>query len=171
MEFWEEWAPGSNLGILSEYAGYTPRQCDDYFPEVNGMTYGLKAGRTGAQLNAKTGGWNNVNTTNLLWVNGEYDPWRAATVSSDIRPGGPLQSTPEAPVWVIPKAAHCNDMVVANAYANADVARIMQAEVAQISIWVNNFWAQQGRKAKPAREFGNATNSTVAPITSKTRPY
>ncbi|KAG8406126.1 hypothetical protein J3458_021453 [Metarhizium acridum] len=36
-----------------------------------------------------------------MWVNGEYDPWTPATVSSKSRPGGPLKSSKQAPVWIV----------------------------------------------------------------------
>lgn len=83
--------------------------CEAYFPDFNGFKYGLKNGKTYHTHNKKTGGWRNVNSTRLVWVNGENDPWRPATVSSEYRPGGPLQSTDKVPVYVIKDGGHCND--------------------------------------------------------------
>lgn len=153
FEYWQTWGPGSDTGIVSEHytRDYWRRQCGYYFPNVGSFTYGLNKGRTVEQVNAKTGGWNHVNTTRLMWVNGEYDPWRPATVSADRRPGGPLKSTKEAPVWVLPKAAHCNDLIIQNGLANPAVMEIIQAEVAQMKEWVGEFYKQKVGKTK--REF------------------
>jgi hypothetical protein len=55
-----------------------------------------------------------VNTTHVVWVNGEFDPWRDATVSSIFRPGGLLSSTEAAPVILIPGRIHCTDLIARN---------------------------------------------------------
>ncbi|POR33927.1 Thymus-specific serine protease [Tolypocladium paradoxum] len=153
FEYWQTWGPGSDSGLVSEHfiRDYYLRQCANFFPDVGSFTYGLKKGRTVEQVNAKTGGWDYVNTTRLMWVNGEYDPWRPATVSADLRPGGPLKSTKEAPVWVLPKAAHCNDLIVKNGVANPAVMEVIKAEVAQMKEWVGEFYKQKG--VKTTREF------------------
>ncbi|KID93589.1 Peptidase S28, partial [Metarhizium majus ARSEF 297] len=116
FEWWPVWGPGSDHGLVSKALtrDHFLAYCKDMFPTVGDSTYGLNKGRTVDQVNLKTGGWNHVNTTRLMWVNGEYDPYIPATVSSKSRPGGPLKSTKRAPVWVIPKAAHCNDQNVEN---------------------------------------------------------
>lgn len=115
--------------------------CQDQFPDVNGKKYGLKAGRTTAQLNKRTLGWDQTNTKRLMWINGQYDPWRPATVSADERPGGPLKSTKDAPVFVIPKAAHCNDYIYYNANANPAAKKIFDSMVKTIVGWVDEFYA------------------------------
>lgn len=113
------------------------------FPDVGNFTYGLKKGRTHEQLNAKTGGWNHVNTTRLTWVNGEYDPWIEASVSSKYRPGGPLESTKEAPVFVISKAGHCNDIVVENREMNDSARKVIDGIVEQMKEWVDDYYTQK----------------------------
>lgn len=97
-------------------------------------------------LNDRTGGWNNVNTTRLMWANGGLDPWKPATVSSNFRPGGPLKSTPEAPVRVLPGAAHCGDLLLRNAQANEAVMEIYQAEVQNMKEWVGDFYKENDKK-------------------------
>lgn len=93
-----------------------------------------------------TGGWNHVNTTRFTWTNGELDPWRGATVSSDNRPGGPLKSTEEVPVHVIPKSAHCMDMLTKNAEVNEGLKEVYDAEIAQIQKWVSEYYTLKGIK-------------------------
>jgi len=66
------------------------RQCPLFFPSEGNYTVGEVAGRTEAQVNAYTKGWSFSNSTRLLWVNGGFDPWREAGVSSEFRPGGTL---------------------------------------------------------------------------------
>lgn len=53
-------------------AEYWQRQCSLYFPEVNGYTFGSAKGKTEAEVNAWTKGWELTDTTRLIWANG-YD--------------------------------------------------------------------------------------------------
>ncbi|KAK2608502.1 hypothetical protein QQS21_002964 [Conoideocrella luteorostrata] len=142
FEWWQVSSPDDTTGLVSKFldVNYNYMQCRNYFPREGNHTFGLDAGRTSAQVNRKTGGWNVGNTTRLMWVNGEYDPWKPATVSADARPGGPLQSTPDAPVWVIPKAAHCNDVLTKNADANPEVRKIVDDILATMKKWVGEYY-------------------------------
>lgn len=142
---------------------YYQRQCPLYFPEVNGYTYGSAKGKTAAQVNSWTKGWDLTDTTRLTWTNGydqdlffssfkqiiapdltqfnrQYDPWREAGVSSGFRPGGPLQSRPSAPVHVIPDGIHCSDLILENGVVNEGVQAVIDAEVAQIKEWVAEYY-------------------------------
>jgi hypothetical protein len=58
-----------------------------------------------------TGGWD-AKFERVLFVNGEFDPWKSATVSSDFKPGGPLKSTEKVPVIEIKNGVHCPDLVI-----------------------------------------------------------
>lgn len=121
-------------------SAYWERQCGLFFPEEDGYTYGIAKGKGVEDVNAYTGGWNHVNTTRLIWANGQWDPWRDSTVSSEFRPGGPLQSTAQAPVNVIPGGIHCSDLLLRNGQANADVMRVIDDEIAVIKGWVQEFY-------------------------------
>ncbi|RFU74516.1 peptidase s28 [Trichoderma arundinaceum] len=125
---------------------YFERQCALFFPREGKYTYGIAKGATTAQVNRVTGGWFNVNTHRLQWAAGEYDPWRPATVMAQDRPGGQLKSTPQHPVFVVPGAAHCGDMLVRNRNANAGVQKVFDAEVANIKQWVQEFYEEKGKK-------------------------
>lgn len=83
-------------------------------------------------------------------MNGEYDPWIGATVSAKWRPGGPLKSTKQAPVWVIPKAAHCNDFHVANRI-NEGAREVIDGAVSQMKEWVADYYKQKGVKPREFR--------------------
>jgi len=136
--YWQDGAPQNQPTIVSRLIDvhYYTRQCGLYFPTVDGYSYGIAEGATEAEVNAYTKGWDFTNTTRLLWVEGQADPWREATVASDYRPGGPLQSTPDAPVLVIPGGRHCSDVDVENGRVNAGVAAVQAQEVAYLKKWV-----------------------------------
>ncbi|PYH99305.1 endoprotease endo-Pro [Aspergillus ellipticus CBS 707.79] len=142
--WWQDGAPENTSTIVPRLvsAEYWQRQCALYFPEVNGYTFGSAVGKSADTLNKWTGGWDMTsNTTRLIWTNGQYDPWRDATVSSTFRPTGPLVSTPQEPVQVIPGAFHCSDLYMADYYANAGVRRVVDNEVRQIKAWVAEWYA------------------------------
>ena len=120
---------------------YWERQCPLYFPPEDGFTYGIARGDTEQKLNAWTGGWTKANTTRVTWVNGQWDPWRDATVSSTSRPGGELQSTVEAPVAVIPGGIHCSDIIMRNGVIDpAGHGKVIQQQVEIIKGWVQDFY-------------------------------
>ncbi|KAH8886065.1 endoprotease endo-Pro [Thozetella sp. PMI_491] len=141
LAFWQDGAPEGTPSIVSRFsnAAYWQRQCPLYFPPSDGYTYGSGRGLTPEDFNAKYGGWDIVNTTRLIYVNGEFDPWRDSTVSSHFRPGGPLQSTEQVPVKLVPGGVHCPDLLARNGAANPGLAKI-QAEVVEIvKGWVAEF--------------------------------
>ncbi|KAK7971471.1 hypothetical protein PG989_016487 [Apiospora arundinis] len=78
-------------------ASYYQRQCELWFPREGKFTYNSALGDTAEALNAQTGGWLYTNTTRVLTSNGQYDPWRPASVSSIFRPGGPLPGERQGP--------------------------------------------------------------------------
>lgn len=146
FEFWQTAAPAGTPSLISRLVDYDyqQNQCALYFPEVDGFTFGSNSGvgKTPEDVNNYTDGWSVTNTTRLIWANGEFDPWKDVTVSSDYRPGGPLVSTPEAPVNVIPGGIHCSDLIYANAVASESLMVIVQDEIATIKGWVDEFYKQ-----------------------------
>ncbi|KAG5930960.1 hypothetical protein E4U53_002032 [Claviceps sorghi] len=137
--------PGVDSGLVSKFADvpYMRMQCEKMFPAQGKYKIGLDAGRSADTVNKRTSGWDVGKTQRLMWTSGEYDPWRPATVSADGRPGGPLPSSPEAPVWVIPKAAHCPDVYTANTKANAEFARIFEEILVKMKSWVDEFYVEK----------------------------
>ncbi|KAF4200396.1 hypothetical protein CNMCM8927_003431 [Aspergillus lentulus] len=139
--YWQDGAPKHEFTIVSRTvsAEYWQRQCSGYFPEVNGYTFGSAKGKTAEDVNKWTKGWDLTNTTRLIWTNGQFDPWRDASVSSKFRPGGPLHPTEQVPVHVIPDGMHCSDQWMAYGKANAGVQKVIDEEVAQIKAWVAEY--------------------------------
>ncbi|KAK0647330.1 putative extracellular serine carboxypeptidase [Lasiodiplodia hormozganensis] len=144
FDFWQDGAPASTgrPSIVSRLVTpeYWERQCALFFPPEGEWTYGHAEGKTVDDVNAYTGGWSRTNTTRLVWANGEFDPWKDATVSSDFRPEGPLESTAEAPVFVIPDGIHCSDLLARNGEANAGVQKVIDSEIAQVVTWVAEYY-------------------------------
>lgn len=144
---WQAYYPG-DTGLISKY--YTTKdardQCERYFPDEAGFTYGLKRNQTTEQIVEKTSGWNNIHTTRLIYVNGEFDPWRPETVSSEIRPGGPLASTPEVPVFLVKGGSHCPELVMQNAEVNRALAAQVKDIVSILAKWVGEFYTEKGLK-------------------------
>ena len=65
-------------------------------------------------------------------------------MSAASRPGGPLKSTPDAPVLDIPRGVHCSDLLIRNANADAGVRKIVDQEIAIMKGWVGDFYKQKG---------------------------
>ena len=114
------------------------RACKLTFPDTNGFTLNAK-GNTTHDINAWTGGWRFDDSTRLTWTNGEFDPWRSAGVSSEIRPAGPLQSTPAVPVNIVPGGVHCWDLWWSDP-APAYLKEVVDTELATVAGWVAEFY-------------------------------
>ena len=140
-------APQGTQSIVSRFVkpSYWTRQCELFFPRENGLTYGLNKGKKEGDLNAYTKGWNQRSSKRLVYVNGEFDPWRTASVSSEYRPGGPLKSTEQVPVNIIPGGFHCSDLRVSNANANAGVKAVVDKTVGILKGWTREFYTENGK--------------------------
>ncbi|MCJ1245001.1 hypothetical protein MMC30_002202 [Trapelia coarctata] len=138
--YWQDGAPKNTPTIVSRLvtAAYWQRQCGLYFPTENGYTYDAN-GHTVHDLNGRTGGWKLTDTTRLIWTNGQFDPWRTSGVSSEFRPGGPLASTPKAPLQIIPGGFHCSDLIAKNGLVNDGVQTVIDNEIKQIVEWVKEY--------------------------------
>ncbi|RYP51476.1 hypothetical protein DL768_003206 [Monosporascus sp. mg162] len=134
-------------------AQYYQRQCGLFFPRQGPYTYASNRGKTAAALNAHTKGRHLYDTKRLMWVNGEFDPWRSASTASVFRTGGPLPSTPRTPSIVIPGARHCNDLRASNA-VNEDVKKTQEAVIKQMAEWTNEFYGP-GRGRRPFASDGH----------------
>ncbi|KAL1973854.1 hypothetical protein VTN31DRAFT_5414 [Thermomyces dupontii] len=146
---WQDGAPKGTPSIVSRLvtADYWHRQCALYFPEEEGYTYGSAPpdGKRTDALNEWTHGWFGE-TKRLLWVQGQYDPWITESVSSPFRPCGPKQSTPEAPVYILPNASHCFDLNLRNARLDEGVQDAIDKALAQMKVWLDEWYAQVDRE-------------------------
>lgn len=94
--------------------------------------------KTTAQLNAYTKGWDNQ-SLRLLYVNGDYDPWREASVSSDFRPQGKLQSSTGNPIVIVPGGFHTSDLVTQNGEVNSGAQKAIDEALSIMKSWVKDF--------------------------------
>ncbi|KAK5659863.1 hypothetical protein OQA88_13326 [Cercophora sp. LCS_1] len=163
--YWQVSSPSNHPTFIPRVVkpAYWQRQCDLYFPPKDGATYGSQDGKTTDMLNAFTNGWDLTNTTRLLWSNGEFDPWRSASVSSELRPGGPMESTPEAPVFVLPGGIHCHDLQWRNGEYSPRIRKIQVEMLDIMKNWVDSFYSSGRGKgpdvsylAKETEKDGNA---------------
>ncbi|KAI1474707.1 peptidase S28 [Daldinia eschscholtzii] len=146
--YYQTGAPLNRSTVFSRLASadYWQRQCELFFPKEGDFTYGSGLGKTASDTNVHTKGWQLPEyldaESRLLWVNGEFDPWRSASVASEFRPGGPLSSTPDVPSILIPGSRHCNDLRIQNA-VNPDIKKTQADIVSQIANWTNGFYMKR----------------------------
>ncbi|EGP83270.1 unnamed protein product [Zymoseptoria tritici ST99CH_3D1] len=144
--YWQTGAPQGRPSLASRLhtVAYEREQCGMLFP---GVEYGQ--GRNAEDWNAYTGGWKEPPpNSRIMYVNGEFDPWREAGVSSDFRPGGPLQSNEQAKwvVKVVPGGLHTSDMIQDNVRANAGVKQVVDEAVKQMKDWVGEWYEEKGKR-------------------------
>ncbi|KAK6535704.1 hypothetical protein TWF694_002154 [Orbilia ellipsospora] len=148
LGYWQDSPPAGQPSIVSRFVTeeYWTRQCKLYFPDDGTYGAGPSFGNSNSfePVNDWTGGWYINDTQRLLYVNGQFDPWRDAGVSSDYRPGGPLESTEQTPIFVVPGGFHCTDLVPANGRVNPGVKATIDAAVQQIVTWVGEYPKNDG---------------------------
>ncbi|KAK2020698.1 endoprotease [Colletotrichum zoysiae] len=132
-------APKDKPTIVSRLVttSYFERQCNILFPSKGNSTYRELRKTASEAMNILTGGWDHRGKR-ILFTNGELDPWRSASLSSEFRPGGPMLGTPEQPITLIKGVQHCADMLVRNR-VNDSVREAMDIGIAQLSAWVAEF--------------------------------
>ncbi|SMR51085.1 unnamed protein product [Zymoseptoria tritici ST99CH_1E4] len=108
-------------------------------PGPNGELVGVAKGLTADNVNRITGGWEVVNSTRLVYVNGEFDGWRELSVSSDYRPAGPLPDSLQVPAKVGSGGFHCSDLSLNDGDVNEDVRKVQDEVVAQLVKWVGEW--------------------------------
>ncbi|KAK4233586.1 hypothetical protein C8A03DRAFT_38691 [Achaetomium macrosporum] len=147
FEWWQNGAPLTRPTLVSRLvnANYWRKQCPLLFPEGN---FGIAKGERAQDVNSWTGGWNALNTTRAMHTNGEWDPWRDATLSSQFRPGGPVKSTKQLPVRLVKGGTHCSDLYGPNWEVNEGVRQLALDAVENITEWVGEFYEENG-KEKP----------------------
>ncbi|CAF0900930.1 unnamed protein product [Didymodactylos carnosus] len=104
-------AGGSQPRIVPalQNAAYWQRMCPLYFPP--GKLNAIPPKPQALAINKKWGGWQigtNSCIENLFWINGEFDPWRSASINSHYgAPGGGKRAhTPICPDTIMPGAVH-----------------------------------------------------------------
>ncbi|KAK4162907.1 peptidase S28 [Cladorrhinum sp. PSN259] len=138
--------PGENGGktLVSRLVDveYWKNQCTLNFPELES---GVPKNRTASDVNTFTGGWDVTNTTTrVMHTNGEWDPWRDATLSSKFRDGGEFKSTTDVPVRLVKGGNHCSDLSKAHWDANKELSKLMDEVVWNMKVWIAEYYEESG---------------------------
>ncbi|KAI0404413.1 serine carboxypeptidase S28 [Xylaria palmicola] len=134
---------GTNIISSALRPEYFQRRCPLAFPETNGFTTGYELGFTAEHLNAWTKGWD-APFERVLFVNGEHDPWRSATIAADGRPGGPLESSDAIPSLVVEKGVHVPDFIIQGSP--------YQARVIEKAVEIMGGWLKEWKKPGPGKK-------------------
>ncbi|KAI1198091.1 serine carboxypeptidase S28 [Nemania serpens] len=135
--------PDSTSIILSALRPeHYQRRCALTFPETNGHMAGSIVGFTADHLNVWTKGWD-APYNRVIFVNGENDPWRSATVASEYRPGGAVQTSEQIPSLIVENASHVPDLVLGD--------NPSQAVVIEQAVEIMGNWLKDWTKPNPSR--------------------
>ncbi|KDQ15604.1 hypothetical protein BOTBODRAFT_624461 [Botryobasidium botryosum FD-172 SS1] len=119
---------------------YYNRQCSNWFPKT--FPTSTSAEPRTWDVNAKYGGWN-LTAPRVFFVNGKRDPWREATVSSDLLTDLPSINDSErgGPLIVLHDGYHCNDIRMKNAI-DPSIARVHYIALQYFKKWVEDYQSQ-----------------------------
>jgi lysosomal Pro-X carboxypeptidase len=118
--------------------GQGPDEYDLYWDQLwNGTTtadrcrakYGFLPDREHIALSYGTPNDWSTQASNIVWSQGEYDPWRGGGVQTSL--------SDSLVAFVIPEAAHHLDLFFSHPNDTQDVIAARRREVAEISRWIN----------------------------------
>ncbi|KAK7032840.1 serine carboxypeptidase S28-domain-containing protein [Favolaschia claudopus] len=132
------WQDGDPTGpsIVSRFVNvaYWERQCPLYFPPENGVAVPKAAPAN--QVNARFDGWY-INEDHMLFVNGQFDPWRSGSVSSQLPWAPRRRSTAKQPILLVETGVHC--LITSTAQANPHTRVVFDQVVAQMVQWMKDW--------------------------------
>lgn len=131
--------PGNKSSIVSQYitAQSNIRQCDYLFPLPDGSPGDYSPTSSAIAFDTNYKGWN-LSSPNTFFVNGQFDPWRSASLSSSWNPNTAAKTS--ANVTVIPGARHCWDQSLINGHVNPDVMNVQTQGIARIRGWLEEWY-------------------------------
>ncbi|KAG8942757.1 hypothetical protein FRC04_003527 [Tulasnella sp. 424] len=143
--------PGNYSSIVSSLVtpGYNLRQCNYMFPNADG-TPGSYYPDTFDNNLEHGGGWN-LRARNLFVVNGEFDPWRSASLSSRWAPK--FRNTPHQRVEVVKGGHHCWDWNLDGAKYDHDIKRVVDRGIKKMRSWVRQ-WYKKHRNVENSMPKG-----------------
>ncbi|KAJ7106499.1 peptidase S28 [Mycena crocata] len=137
LGFWQNGDPtGPSIVSKQVNVAYWERQCPLWFPEENGVA--VPALAPVDHVNALYAGWD-ISEDHLLFVNGQFDPWRSGSVSSELPFAPKRESTPQQPILVVETGVHCWDMITSTAQKNPHTRVVFDQVVAQMVAWMKNW--------------------------------
>ncbi|KAG9045422.1 hypothetical protein FS837_006332 [Tulasnella sp. UAMH 9824] len=130
--------PGNYSSIVSSLVTikYKLRVCNHLFPNADGSPGNFHPSTY--RTNANHGGGWNIRAKNLFVVNGQFDPWRSASLSSRWAPK--FRNTPHQLVEVIKGGHHCWDFNLDGAKYNPDTKRVVDKGVKTVQGWLKQWY-------------------------------
>ncbi|KAI0666133.1 peptidase S28 [Trametes maxima] len=130
--FWFDGAPKDTPTLVSRILtpAYNQRQCVNFFPEAFNKSAPVNF-LTALDVNVKYGGWN-VTTERIVFINGERDPWREATVAAN---GVSNKGTDMQP-HLLADGFHTSDMLVADGQVSARIRQAQEQALQYIEKWL-----------------------------------
>lgn len=129
---------GAIVSRMLDFA-FQDRRCAHLFlsPTGDAQVSPYNTTQSADAFNLKYDGWNLV-AKNLFVVNGEFDPWRSASLSSRAAPV--LDDVRSQEIIVIPNGHHCWDWSTSNAAVNLDVERVQDLGISTIRSWLDGWY-------------------------------
>ncbi|KAI6044406.1 peptidase S28 [Pisolithus marmoratus] len=106
------------------------RQCVNMFPQ----TFNSPPQPAVVQVNEEYQGWG-VEVDRLFFANGQRDPWREATVSSDFIYKA---STDTQPIYA-GDGFHCSDLITESGVVDASIAKVQSAALWYMKTWLEGW--------------------------------
>ncbi|KAI2628443.1 peptidase S28 [Xylaria nigripes] len=127
---------GNNIISSALRPEHRQRQCQLIFPETGGFVVGSERGLTAELLNKWTNGWD-ASYQRVLFVNGQFDPWRSATIASDTRPNGPIANSETIPSLIVGNGVHVPEFMIDD--NNPDTAPVIKEAVEIMGGWLKEW--------------------------------
>ncbi|KAI0065743.1 hypothetical protein BV25DRAFT_1978526 [Artomyces pyxidatus] len=146
MGFFQDSAPLGKPSLVSRLVvpSGDERKCQAMFPGAFSTPRDPMSNAT----NAAFGGWN-MKVDRLFFANGKRDPWRFATMSSDL---ASIKSTTMMPI-AESNGFHCTDMISAYGDIDPTVDAVQKAGLANMKTWLAS-WKPSTPKVDHARRGG-----------------
>ncbi|KAK4224671.1 putative serine protease EDA2 [Podospora fimiseda] len=161
--WWQGGAPPEVTSLISRAVNveYLESICHRLFPQQG--TAQVNTWKIPESINLFTDGWH-INTTRVLFVDGEFDPWRSASISSDFRDDGPFQSTTKQPVLIVKGGRHGYDLDAWIGERVEEIGSVQRQAVTQMVKWVQQFYDIEERHKsgwewlKPCKRINNTSS-------------
>ncbi|KAG8957487.1 hypothetical protein FRC03_010084 [Tulasnella sp. 419] len=140
--------PGNLSKIVSKFVtlNYNLRQCSHQFPNADGSLKDYSPDIWG--VNKQYRGWN-LKAPQLFVTNGEYDPWRSASLSSKYGPKYKKDKNYQK-VVVIKGGHHCWDFSTWNYDLDRNVKRVVNTGIKQLRAWLDIWYLEHPLVDEPS---------------------
>ncbi|KZT55218.1 hypothetical protein CALCODRAFT_498923 [Calocera cornea HHB12733] len=141
--WWEVGAPAHQPTVVSRLvtSAYDERtQCHNNFPDAFPAVHSANT----TSVNNAYGGWH-INVDRLVFLNGNRDPWKYATVSSDYvqRP-----SSANQPI-AVSDGFHCSDLITDNGVVDSTIYQAQQTVLNSMQQWMDEYYEAHPQSPNP----------------------